>query len=125
MTVTSSGIPTARHHFPAGTDGDTCIQHKRTCKVARIVLAALNAGYDSEIIDEEITVVADRAGVRAPGSEETRAAVRAGLIPPLTDADPNQTFTEAVMSAGADGHPFRYTTHDGRTVLLVPIPVGE
>lgn len=123
--MTSSGIPTARHLFPAGTPGEVCIAHNRSCKVACIVAKALEMGYDAELTDDEIDLVADAAGVRRPGGQETRDAVRAGLQEPLTDDDSSQYFAEAAMSAASAGHPYRYTDYQGRTVLLVPIPLGE
>jgi hypothetical protein len=59
-----------------------------------------------------------------------RAEIRDGILTaagdplePLTDDDASQTFAEAVM-ATTDGTPFSYTDYQGRTVLLVPIPMG-
>jgi phosphosulfolactate phosphohydrolase-like enzyme len=125
-TATTSGIPTAKHHFPPGTPAAVCIDHNRACKVARIVTAALAAGYDADLTDTEIDLMADAAGVRRPGGDDTREAVRAGLYPPFTDYDSsNQDITEAVLDAAGRGRPFRFTTHDGRNVLLVAFPVGE
>ncbi|MEU1078207.1 hypothetical protein ABZ404_37085 [Streptomyces sp. NPDC005878] len=121
----TSGLPTARHLFPPGTSGPTCIAYNRSCKVARIVAKALELGYDNTLTDEQIDACADSADVRRPGDDgQTYAAVRKGLLEPLTDDDAAQSFAEAAMDAAA-GIPFRYTDHQGRTVLLVPLPVGE
>jgi hypothetical protein len=121
----TSGLPTARHLFRSGTSGQTCIFHNRSCKVARIVIEALEIGLTSEASNDQIDAAADAADVNRPGDDgQTYAAVRAGLLEPLTDADSSQAFAEAAMGA-ADGVPFRYTDHRGRTVLLVPIPTGE
>lgn len=120
-----SGIPTARHLFPAGTSTETCVFHNRACKVARITAQAVAMHYDADLTDDEMDLVADAAGVRRPGGEETRQAVRAALMEPLTDDDASQYFAEAAMRAASAGHPYRYTDHRGRTVLLVPIPLGE
>ena len=120
--MTTSGLPTARHHFPPGTPREVCIAHNRACKVARIVAKALELGCDSGLTDEQMDAIAHEIGVNVPGSEETRRAITGALIEPLTDADPGQSFAEAVMTAGS-GIPFRYTDHHGKTVLLVPIPV--
>jgi hypothetical protein len=123
--LTSSGIPTAKGFLPPGTSREDCIAHNRSCKVAVIVLKALEMGYDADLTDAEMDLVADAVDVRRPGGEETRDAVRAGLMEPLTDDDSGQYFAEAAMRAASSGHPYRYVDHRGRTVLLVPIPVGE
>lgn len=123
--TTTPGIPTAKHHFPAGTSAALCIGHNRSCKVARMVTAGLAAGYDHEITDTEMDALAVTAGVRPPGGAETRAAVRAGLTPPFTSANSPENIAEAVADAATDGHPFQYRDLNGRTVLLVPLPVGE
>jgi hypothetical protein len=122
---TRSGIPTAKGFLPPGTSREDCINHNRACKVAVIVIKALEMGYDADLTDDEIDLVADAASVRPAGGEETRDAVRAGLLEALTDDDSSQYFAEAAMRAASSGHPFRYTDHQGRTVLMVPIPVGE
>ena len=120
--MTTSGLPTARHHFPPGTPREVCIAHNRACKVARIVAKALELGCDSCLTDEQMDAIAHEIGVNPPGSEETRNAVRAGLMDALTDDDPGQAFAEVAMDALHKGYPYRYTS-GGRTVLLVPIPV--
>lgn len=123
--LTSSGLPTARHHFPSGTDGALCINWNRVLKAARIVLKAIQLGYGENASEGQVDEAADAAGANRPGSEETYRAVYAGLTDPLTDDEPGQAFAQAVMDAGNQGHPFQYTNHEGHTVLLVPIPVAE
>ncbi|MCX4911874.1 hypothetical protein [Streptomyces sp. NBC_00878] len=119
--MTDSGLPTARHHFPPGTPADICIAHNRACKVARIVTKAVQLGCDHEISDEQMDAIAHEIGVNPPGSDETREAVRHALGDVLDVTDPNKDFWYAVTAA----LPFRYRDPDGRTVLLVPIPVDE
>lgn len=122
--ATTSGIPTAKGHFPVGTPASVCIDHNRACKVARLVTAAQNEHYDEHITDDELDGVADRAAVRRPGSDDTRDAVRAGLAAPYTNEDCNQDVAEAVRDAVDRGRPFQYL--DGnRRVLLVALPIGE
>jgi hypothetical protein len=122
--MASSGLPTARHHFPPGTPADVCIAHNRACKVARIVATALQQHLDDTLTDEQMDAVAEAAGVNPPGSEETRAAVRHALGDALVPDDANKDFWYAVTAAGR-GLPFRYRDDSGRTVLLVPIPVDR
>lgn len=119
-----SGLPTARHHFPPGTPADVCIAHNRACKVARIAAKALELGCDEEITDEQMDAVAHEIGVNLPGSQETRDAVRHALREPLVADDPNKDFWYAVTATG-EGLPFRYRDDNGKTVLLVPIPVDR
>jgi hypothetical protein len=123
--ATTSGIPTAKGYLPVGTPASVCIDHNRACKVARLVTAALTDHYDDHITDDELDLVADRAGVRRPGSDDTRDAVRAGLTPPFTDDDCNQDVAEAVRDAADRGRPFQYLLPDGRHVLLIALPLGE
>lgn len=122
--MSNSGLPTARNHFPPGTPAETCIAHNRACKVARIVTKALELGADCELTDEQMDAIAHEIGVNPPGSDETRDAVRRALMEPLLPDDPNKDYWYAVTSAGR-GLPFRYRNEEGRTFLLVPIPVGE
>lgn len=122
--MSSSGLPTARHHFPPGTPADVCIAHNRACKVARITAKALERHLGDRITDDEMDLCADLAGVNRPGSEETRDAIRYALAEPLNLDDPNKDFWYAVSGAG-QGKPFRFRGDNGHTVLLVPIPVGE
>lgn len=122
----TSGIPTAKGYLPAGTPGQICIDHNRACKVARLITAARTAHYDDHITDDELDLVADSAGVRRPGGDDTRNAVRAGLSEPLTDADScNQDIAQAVLDAAYDGRPFQFLTHEGRRVLLVALPLSD
>lgn len=124
-SATTSGIPTAKGYLPTGTSTRDCVDHNRSCKVARIVTAALAAGLDDDITDDQMDAIADDAGVRRPGGQETREAVRHALMPPFDDNDCNQDLAEAVLDAANDGKPFRYRTHTGRTILLLPFPASE
>jgi hypothetical protein len=123
--TTTSGIPTAKGYLPPGTPARDCIDHNRACKVARIVNAALAAGLTDTITDDAIDALADDATVRRPSGNETRNAVRRALAEPLTGDDCNQDLAQAVLDAVYDGHPFRFRTASGRTVLLLPLPVSE
>jgi outer membrane protein assembly factor BamE (lipoprotein component of BamABCDE complex) len=122
--MATSGLPTARHHFPPGTPAEVCIAHNRACKVARIVATALQLRLDDTHTDAQMDAVADAAGVNPPGSQETRDAVRHALGEPITADDPNKDFWYAVTDT-TKGLPFRYRDDSGRTVLLVPIPVDR
>lgn len=125
---TTSGLPTARGFLPEGTPADVCIGYNRTCKTVRIIVGARAAGLSTRITDAQMDAVAADVNVRVPGSDNTRDAVRAGLIPPFCeatgDADPAQ-IAEAVSQAAHEGLPFQYRTTTGRLILLVPIPIGE
>ncbi|WP_329376167.1 hypothetical protein [Streptomyces sp. NBC_01483] len=119
----SSGLPTARHLYQPGTDRQDFIDANRAFKVARISMKVLELGYTADLTDGDMNAAADAAGVNRPGSEETRAAVRAALEDPLTYENSETDFTNAVTGAAHNGHPFRYRDGRGRTVMLVPIPV--
>jgi hypothetical protein len=123
--TTTSGIPTAKGYLPIGTPTRDCVDHNRACKVARIVNAALDAGLGPHATDDDLDALADTAGVNRPGGPETRDAVRRALDEPLTDEDCNQDLAQALLDAAYDGHPFRFRTTNGRTVLLLPLPVTE
>lgn len=123
---TTSGIPTAKGYLPVGTTTRDCIDHNRSCKVARIVTAALAAGLTDTITDDEMDALADTAGVRRPGSDDTREAVRWALMPPFVEpANTEEDIAEAVRDAANGGKPFRFRTSDGRTVLLLPFPASD
>lgn len=123
--MTTSGLPTARHQLPTGTDRQDFVDYNRALKVARIVAKALELGCDDDLADEQMDAIAHEIGVNPPGSEETRAAVRAGLEEPLTYANTETDFANAVTGAAHNGHPFRYRDGRGRTVMLLPIPVDR
>lgn len=123
--ATSPGLPTARGYFPPGTPGDVCINHNRACKTVRIAQQGLYADYDQHLTDEDITVLADTAGVREPGSPETRAAVRSALRPPVDDTYAPATLAMLLKAAAVYGQPFRYRTADGRTFFIAALPAAE
>jgi hypothetical protein len=123
--MTTSGLPTARHQLPTGTDRQDFVDYNRALKVARIVAKALELGCDDDLADEQMDAIAHEIGVNPPGSEETRGAVRAGLEEPLTYRNSNGDFADTVTSAAHNGHPFRYRDGRGRTVMLLPIPVDR
>lgn len=121
----TSGLPTARHQLPTGSDRQDFVDYNRALKVARIAAKALELGCDDTITDEQMDAVAHEIGVNLPGSEETRGAVRAALEDPLSSTASQTEFTNAVTGAAHNGHPFRYRDGRGRTVMLVPIPVDR
>lgn len=125
MTSTSSGLPTARHHFPPGTARQTCIDYNRALKTARITAKALELGCDERISDAQMDAIAHEIGAIPPGSSETRAAVRAALSDAslLTVDSSDADIASAVVEAAGDGRPFRYRDGRARTVLLVALPV--
>jgi hypothetical protein len=122
--MTTSGLPTARHQLPTGTDRQDFVDYNRALKVARIVAKALELGADCDLADEQMDAIAHEIGVNLPGSQETRDAIRRGLAEPLLPDDPNKDFWYAVTAA-SEGLPFRYRDDSGHTVLLVPIPVDR
>ncbi|MDX2658304.1 hypothetical protein PV382_17910 [Streptomyces scabiei] len=122
--MSTSGLPTARHQLPTGSDRRDFIDYNRALKVARITAKALELGCDHAISNEQMDAIAHEIDVNLPGSDETRAAVRAALENPLTTLRDNDAdFVYAVVRAANDGHPFRYRDGRGRTVMLVPLPV--
>lgn len=125
--MTSSGLPTARHHFPTGTDGETCIDYNRACKAARTAAVLIRDGHTDgdQVTHADMDAAADLADVARPNSDTTRHAIRAALNEPITFDDGNQDIAERLFWAAGDGHPLPVRTTDGRLVLLVPIPVGE
>lgn len=123
--MTTSGLPTARHQMPAGTDRQDFIDYNRALKVARIAAKALELGCDVTLTDEQMDAIAHEIGVNPPGSADTRTAVRAALEDPLTFQNDDNDFVMAVTGSAHNGHPFRYRDERGRTVMLVPLPVDR
>ncbi|MDX2800146.1 hypothetical protein [Streptomyces scabiei] len=121
--MSTSGLPTARHQLPTGSDRRDFIDYNRALKVARITAKALELGCDHTISNEQMDAIAHEIDVNLPGSDETRHAVRAALEAPLTFRAPDADFVDAVVGAANDGHPFRYRDGRGRTVMLIPVPV--
>ncbi|MBP5918726.1 hypothetical protein F3K34_43870 [Streptomyces sp. LBUM 1486] len=123
--MSTSGLPTARHQLPTGSDRRDFIDYNRALKVARITAKALELGCDHTISNEQMDAIAHEIDVNLPGSDETRHAVRAALEDPLTFLAQDADFVDAVVRAANDGHPFRYRDGRGRTVMLIPVPVDR
>lgn len=123
--MTTSGLPTARHHFPTGIDRQACIDYNRVLKVARITAKALELGCDQRISDAQMDAIAHEIGAIPPGSSETRAAIRAALsdVNLLTVDSSDADIASAVVEAAGDGRPFRYRDGRAHTVLLIALPV--
>jgi hypothetical protein len=122
---TTSGLPTAKGFLPEGSPAHVCIGYNRACKVLRIALPAKADGLTYRITDDEIDAIADAQNVRRPGGDETREAVRAALLAPLAPDASHQEISEALEDGADRGLPFQYRTHNGKTVLWVPIPVED
>ena len=125
--ATTSGLPTAKGFLPQGTPAHVCIGYNRTCKTIRLIVGARAAGLDDTLTDDQMDAIATDVNVRATGGDETRQAVRAGLLAPFSEGvdDRPEQIAEAVTQAAYRGLPFQYRTANGQTVLLVPIPIGE
>ncbi|MGW1870959.1 hypothetical protein ACWCPS_36140 [Streptomyces mauvecolor] len=121
----TSGLPTARHHFPPGTDRATCVDYNRALKAVRIAEAALQLGFGPYATDAQLDDAADAADVNRPSGDETRDAARSCLQRALSADVAPRFVINRVHAAAEQGHPFPYTRLDGITVLLVPIPMGE
>jgi hypothetical protein len=122
---TTSGLPTARGFLPPGTPGHDCASYNQNCKSTRLIVAGRARGFTERITDAQMDALADDIGVRRAGSDATRSKVRAGLATPLTEGTTAvPEIAEAVAEAAHEGLPFAYRTTTGRTVLLLPIPIG-
>lgn len=94
----------------------------RVITQARIIVKALQLGGDETLTPEQIDAIAHEVGAPLPLPDGMHDVIGYALMEALTDDDASQTFAETVMDS-LNGHPFRYTGSDGRTVLFVPIPV--
>lgn len=133
----SGAMSTARGFYPPGTTATVCIAYNRALKAARIVLTgwARGLGVDLtgdraylgqepvELSDEDIDALADAAGSKRPGSEETRSAVRSGLVMALDSGSDAERFRQAVLWSAESGEPLAMRDGNDRRVLLVPLPI--
>ncbi|MFE1786237.1 hypothetical protein ACFW9F_27600, partial [Streptomyces sp. NPDC059506] len=126
-------LPTARHVYPVGTPGATCIRHNRLRKATAVAFALyaefgddLNPRLIDRITDTDMAAAAQRAGVNAPASDDTRTMVKDLLHTYATTGpsrqgggraargrNPYAALAEALDAAGAD-------RDRGVTVLVLP-----
>ena len=120
-------LPTAQKFLPPGTSGEVCRAYNQALKRTAIALKAYALGYRSDLTDQQMDEAAEEAGQRKPASPSTRQAIRNGLKAleePITDDTDPMEVHRLMQDAVASGTGVGVRRWNGRTVLLVPIPIG-